>query len=265
MVKQRVITSIVGLPVVIAAVWFNQPVPWFAIFAGVWGLLAVLEFYKLAGVSNRLPITWFGLAGTLLFILNPYFGFPFPVMMTSALILSLILLILSPQREGAFNRWVWMFAGMLYIGWLLSYLVALRIDGGRAWVLLALFATFGSDTAAFFIGRAFGRHRLSPRISPNKTWEGAVAGVLGAVIVCLLFTLPTPLLLPLHWTQAVALGILISVFGQFGGMVESLLKRNSGVKDSGKLIPGHGGLLDRTDSVIFAGVVVYFYFVFFAL
>ena len=151
-------------------------------------------------------------------------------------------------------------AGILYTGWLLSYLVALRgVDNGRNWVLLALFATFASDTAAFFIGRAWGRIKLEPSISPAKTWEGSIAGIIGAIIVSCLFTLATPFQIDMALWQAIILGLLVSIFGQLGDLVESLFKRNMGVKDSGKLIPGHGGLLDRMDSVVFAGVLVYYY------
>ena len=233
--------------------------------AAVWGLLACFEFYRMTAVSGVLPLTGFGLVWTLLFILRPQFDFPIPLLLTSAVVLSLILLVLSPQKEGAFTRWAWVMAGVLYVGWLLSYLVALRLEAGRGWVYLALLSTFGSDTAAFFLGRALGRHHLAPRISPAKTWEGAIAGVLGAVIISLLFTLPTPLQLPLSYGQAILLGILVSVFGQLGDLAESLMKRNSGVKDSGNLMPGHGGVLDRMDSVVFAGVVVYLYYTFVVL
>jgi phosphatidate cytidylyltransferase len=148
------------------------------------------------------------------------------------------------------------------VGWLLSYLVALRLDGGRNWVLFALFTTFGSDTAAFFIGRALGKHHLAPKISPHKTWEGAIGGVIGAMLVSLLFVAPAPLSLPLNYGQAILLALVVSIFGQFGDLAESLLKRNLGVKESGKAMPGHGGFLDRTDSVVFAGVIVYLYYIF---
>jgi phosphatidate cytidylyltransferase len=262
MLRKRIITALWGIPLLIVAVWFDEPLPWFTILAAVWGLLAVLEFYKMA-FPKFLPVTWFGLVWTLLFILHPHFNYEYVVLvLASGTVLSLVLLMVSPRKEGAFTSWAWVVAGVLYVGWLLSYLVALRLDAGRSWLFLALFTTFGSDTAAFFIGRALGRHRLAPRISPGKTWEGAVAGLFGAVIVSLLFTLPTPLQLPLGYGQAVLLGVLVSIFGQFGDLVESLLKRNIGVKESGSLMPGHGGLLDRMDSVVFAGVVVYFYYIF---
>ena len=264
MLRKRVITALWGIPLLIAAVWFDEPLPWFTVLAAVWGLLAVLEFYRMVAVSKVLPLTCFGLVWTLLFILHPHFEYELvvPLLLTSGVVLSLILLVFSTQKEGAFSSWAWVMAGILYVGWLVSYLVALRLDAGRDWLFLALFATFASDTAAFFAGRALGRHRLAPRISPAKTWEGAIAGLFGAIIISLLFTLPTPLQLPLGYGQAILLGILISVFGQLGDLVESLLKRNTGVKEAGNLMPGHGGLLDRMDSVLFAGVAVYLYYIF---
>ena len=270
MLKKRVITALGGIPLLITIIWFGEP--WFTILVAIWGLLAVFEFYRMAAASKVPPLTYFGLIWTLLFILSrnsellsilrPHFDLNLlvPFLLTSAVVLSLLWLLLRPQKEGAFTGWAWTIGGILYIGWLLSYLVALRgLDDGRNWVFLALFTTFASDTAAFFVGRALGKHHLAPRISPGKTWEGAIAGVFGAIIVSLLFTIPTPLYLPLIYWQAILLGLLVSLFGQLGDLVESLLKRNMGVKESGKLIPGHGGFLDRIDSVVFAGIVVYYY------
>ncbi len=260
MLKKRVITALWGFPLLIAAVWFDQPLPWFTILMVILGLLAVLEFYKLINMAKVPPLTYFGLVWTLLFILSPHFdnNFLIPLLLTSAIILSLIWLLRHPQREGAFIGWAWTIAGILYIGWLLSYFVALRgLDDGRDWVFLALFTTFGSDSSAFLVGRVLGKHHLAPHISPGKTWEGTIAGVFSAVIVSLL--LVNLLNLPLGYGGAILLGLLVSVFGQLGDLVESLLKRNMGVKDSGKLIPGHGGFLDRIDSALFTGIVVYYF------
>ena len=264
MLKKRFITALWSLPLLIIAVWFDEPLPWFTILVAIWGLLAVFEFYRLVAVSEVRSLTAFGLIWTLLFILSPHFDYDFtvPLLLTSAIVLSLVWLVLHPQKEGVFLGWVWAIAGILYVGWLLSFLVGLRLDAGRNWVFFALFTTFGSDTIAFFVGRALGRHHLAPSISPNKTWEGAIGGVFGAIIVSLLFTLPTPLNLPLGYGQAILLGLLVSVFGQFGDLVESLLKRNMGVKESSNMVPGHGGCLDRMDSVVFAGIVVYLYYIF---
>jgi len=262
MLKQRVITGLWGIPLLIAAVWFAQPLPWFTILVAIWGLLAVYEFYKIVAGAKVPPLTYFGLIWTLLFIISPHCSYAptMPLLLTSAVVLSLLWLLVRPQNEGSFIGWAWTIAGILYIGWLLSHLVALRgLDDGRNWVFLALLANFGSDTAAYFTGRALGRHKLAPNISPGKTWEGTIAGILGAIIISLLFPIPSPLSLPIGYGQAIVLGLLVSVFGQLGDLVESLLKRNMGVKDSGKLLPRHGGALDRIDSVVLASVVVYYY------
>ena len=269
MLKKRVITALWGIPLLIAAIWFDKPIPWFTIFMAIWGLFAVFEFYKLVNTSKMPPLTYFGLIWTLLFILSPHFNYDLviPILLTSAVILSLLWLLRDPQKEGAFIGWAGTMAGILYIGWLLSYFVALRgLDNGRDWVFLTLFTTASSDTTAFFIGRAWGRHHLAPSISPGKTWEGSIAGVFGGITVSLfftlpkLFTLPNPLYLQdFSYFQAILLGLLVSIFGQLGDLVESLLKRNTGVKDSSTLIPGHGGFLDRIDSVVFAGIVVYYF------
>ena len=257
MLKKRIVTALWGIPLLIAAVWFDKPLPWFTLLVAIWGVLAVLEFYKLTNTTKWSPLIYFGSIWTLLFILNPHFNYNFltPILLTSAVMLSLIWLIRHPQKEGAFISWAWTIAGIFYVGWLLSYLVALRgLDNGKDWVFLALFTIIASDAAAFFVGRALGKHRLAPYISPGKTWEGAIAGVFSAIISSLVLVIL--LNLPLSYGGAIFLGVLVSVFGQLGDLVESLLKRNMGVKDSGKLIPGHGGFLDRIDSGIFAGVIV---------
>ena len=272
MLKKRVITALWGIPLLIAAIWFDKPLPWFTVLAAIWAVLGIFEFYKLVATSNAAPLTYFGKIWTLLFILSrdsdlllvlqSYFDTNLltPLLLTSAVMLSLVWFLLRPQKENAFTSWAWTMAGILYVGWLMSYLVALRgLDDGRNWVFFALFTTFASDTAAFFSGRAWGRHHFAPYISPGKTWEGVIGGILAAIIVSLLFILPTPLSLQLNWGQAILLGLLVSVFGQLGDLVESLFKRNMEAKDSGKLIPGHGGILDRADSVVFAGIVVYYY------
>jgi phosphatidate cytidylyltransferase len=273
MLKKRVITALIGIPVVIVAVWFDTPLSWFTVLAAVIGLLAALEFYELSDVSRSIPLAIFGIIFTFLLIIHPHLIYNLNVPIVSLILigavgLSLVLLVFLPSREGLFNRWVWTIAGMLYIGWLLSFLIALRLepgtagfpDAGRNFTFLAILATFGSDTAAYFIGKAMGRHKLAVQISPGKTWEGTIAGVCGAVIISLLFTIDTPLQLPLAYWEAILLGVLISVFGQAGDLAESLLKRGFGVKDAGSLMPGHGGVLDRLDSILFSGVVVYLYY-----
>jgi phosphatidate cytidylyltransferase len=269
MLKKRLLTALWGIPLLAAAVWFDAPLPWLTVLVALWGLLAVFEFYKLGEKIKLAPLTWFGLAWTLLFIISPQLNNEYltsSTLLASGVVISLIWLIARRKQEGAFSSWAWTLGGILYVGFLLSYYVALRgLDDGRNWVFLALVVTFASDSAAYFVGRALGRHKLAPTISPGKTWEGTVGGFIGAIVIALLFTLPTPLQLPIGCGQAVILGVLISLFGQLGDLAESLLKRSTGVKDSGTLLAGHGGFLDRMDSIVFAGVVVYYYVVWFIL
>jgi len=267
MLKKRVITALLALPLLIVIVWFDKPVPWFTILIAIWGLLAAYEFYRLVGVSGVRSLTVFGLLFTVLIIISPHCPSPLaaPLLVTMAVVLPLIWLVLRQRVEGAFTGWAWMVAGFLYVGWMLSFLIALRFEAGRNWAFFAFFTTFGSDSAAYFIGRALGRHRLAPRISPHKSWEGAIGGVVGAMAMSLLFTLSTPLHISLSIGQGLVLALLVSVFGQIGDLAESLLKRNTGVKESSTVIPGHGGFLDRMDSVVFAGVVVYLYYSFFIM
>ena len=147
---------------------------------------------------------------------------------------------------------------MLYLGWLGCHLVLLRdVGDGRDWVFLALFSTFATDTAAYFVGRAIGRTPLAPAISPGKTVEGAVGGfVFGVGAVLLLNYL---LGLRVEASEIVPLAFLLPVVAQLGDLIESKLKRGMQVKDASRLIPGHGGLMDRFDSVLLVTVVVYYY------
>jgi phosphatidate cytidylyltransferase len=271
MLKQRLITAFCLLPLVVVVVWFDKPLPWLTIFAAIWGVLAALEFYRAVSASRQkaLPLTAFGLILTLLFIIGRdsellnILGKSFdtslinPVLLAATLALPPVWLLLR-RRGNIFNSWLWTVAGILYIGWLLSHLVALRgLDYGRDWVLFALFVTFASDSVAYFIGSAFGKHLLAPGISPKKTLEGAVGGIVGAIGIGLLLVLILDL--PITYIQAIPLTIAISIFGQLGDLLESLFKRSTGVKDSGNAMPGHGGFLDRMDSVVFAGAFVYYY------
>lgn len=264
MLKNRLITALWGIPLLIIVIWFSEPeydFPLFTIFVSLWGMLASWEFYQITSISRILPLTILGLILSVLFIIRPHFNSVpyYPVVLAVALVLPMVLLIIRRKEEEVVNTWSWTVAGIFYVGLLLSYLVDLRLDAGRNWVFLAILATFGSDTMAYFVGRAFGRHKMAPHISPNKTWEGAAAGVVGAICVSLLFTISWELQLPINYWQAILLGVLISIFGQLGDLLESALKRYAGVKESGSLMPGHGGLLDRMDSIVFAGVVVYIY------
>jgi len=276
MLRTRLVTSLLAIPVVVAAFWFGEP--WFTILIAVVALLAVIEFYRLAAATGASPLPYFGMLFTVLFVvsrnpdvvawLEPHFDVApvMPLLLTLTVALPMAWLVLRRRTTQTFTGWAWTVSGILYTGWMLSHLVALRaLPDGRSWVLLVILATFASDTAAFFAGSRFGRRQLAPAISPNKTWEGAIAGLAGAAALGLIFAAETvftatnPLYISgLALWQAGLLGLAIGIFGQVGDLAESLLKRNAAVKDSGDFFPGHGGVLDRIDSIVFAGIVVYY-------
>ncbi|MCY4575358.1 MAG: phosphatidate cytidylyltransferase [Chloroflexi bacterium] len=157
-----------------------------------------------------------------------------------------------------FGLMPWLLASLAVAGFLAAGLALREGDDGLAWLSYAILLTFASDTAAYAVGRLAGRHRLAPTISPGKTWEGAVGGIIGAAAVSAVFAWFVELdALPL--VAAIPLGAGLSVLGQLGDLTESWLKRKADVKDSGNLLPGHGGILDRLDSLlpILPAVLVY--------
>jgi len=267
MLKQRIITAAILLPIILLAVWFGHP--WFGVFIAAAALVATSEFYGMVATSGKgHPLTRFGILWAVALTLSPlslHYHLSInllPIIMSVALVISLVWILIRSPRGTAFQDWAWTAAGVLYVGWMLSYWLNLDIlEAGRNWVYLALFTTFANDTGAYFIGRKWGRHKLAPATSPGKTWEGATGGLLssiaGAVAVFLLLNLFCTFSL-LYW-QLILLACLISLFAQLGDMVESLLKRNLEAKDAGKLLPGHGGALDRLDSLIFVAPMVYYY------
>ena len=150
------------------------------------------------------------------------------------------------------------FFGIMYVSWFLSYLIKIRyLAGGEAWIFYLLVVTKVGDMAAYGVGHFFGRHALIPRISPKKSVEGTGAGLFSSTVASLCFYGRLPY--PLPWTQLLLLGILIGLVGQCGDLSESLIKRYCGVKDSGKVIPGMGGVLDIADSVLLTTPLFFFY------
>jgi phosphatidate cytidylyltransferase len=267
MLKHRVITAAVGVPLIILAVWFGDP--WIAIFIAGAALAGTYEFYRMASFDRREPLLYLGLLWTLALVLSTHYRSSglLPFVITAAILVSLICLLFRPSRHNGLHQWAWTIVGALYVGWMLSYWLNLRgLEDGRNWVYLAMLTTFANDTSAYFIGRARGRHKLAPAISPAKTREGAIGGLVGAVTGAVVIAMVLKLIsaelgapFAFRYWQIIVLGFLVGLFAQIGDLVESLLKRQMGVKESGNLLPGHGGVLDRFDSLIFVGAVVYYY------
>jgi phosphatidate cytidylyltransferase len=226
------------------------------------GAVALWEFRGLSeGIGEPAP-SWllyplglyFILSGTLLSRV------PLGLVLSVALIGGLSAFLVLPGRREGLGRWAMGLAGAIYIGlplnyWLLLYEQASRVPG-IVWVLLVVATSVASDAAALLVGMRIGRHPFFPKISPKKTVEGAVGGLVCAVAVTLLGGVFATHMLP--W-QAIVLGLLIGVTAQAGDLVESQMKRLARVKDSSHLIPGHGGVLDRLDSLLFPPIVAYLF------
>jgi len=269
--RQRVMSAAVLIPALICAIWFAPYWLYTAIF-GLVILFSLYEFYKIVLAIDVTPFVDVGIAVAALLVTCSYFNSHpglnvdidiLPILGAALALAGFVVnyLYRSDGRSSA-ARWLWTISGVIYVGWLGAHFIALRSvggwDTGRRWVLLALFATFATDTMAYFIGRAFGRHRMAPTISPGKTWEGTAggfAGGLGATVLLAYIFKPVP---TIDW-KVIVLGCLIPVFAVLGDLFESRFKRFTGVKDAGSIIPGHGGLLDRLDSILFVVVVVYYY------
>jgi len=170
----------------------------------------------------------------------------------------LMALVKAEPLEDAANRTGWAIAGPIYIGGTFGAIAALfdRPHGG-SWVIVTLLFSFLSDTAGYFVGRKWGKHKLSPVVSPKKTIEGAIGGLAAGLLSGVFMSLTLLPVLPL-W-HAVPLALVATAAGQAGDLCESLIKRSAGVKDSGSVLPGHGGFLDRSDAMMFVSAVVWAY------
>ena len=263
---QRVLTALVGIPVLLGAIWGGAP--WLTILVLLAAVLGVREVYNLTPPgTSRLP-TILGMLWAIALVLGGQAASDADNLLLVSLAISLggtfvalLWLIAFYHGPNIFVAAVYLIGGPLYVGFLLAHALALRDLGdadslGRDWLLFALLVTFATDTGAFFTGRSIGRHPMAPNISSQKTWEGAVGGFTLAMAAALALGQLLDLAVPL-WQQA-TIGATVGVAAQVGDLFESKLKRLSGAKDTGSIFPGHGGILDRLDSVVVSVPAVYY-------
>lgn len=208
--------------------------------------------------AGHAPVDWLlvGLAAALPLI--TWLRVDITTVLTVALIASLASLLVAPPSDHALVDWALSLSLALYLGGFMLYFIFLRGIGGAwpgFWVMAALVLSWVSDSSAFFFGRAFGRRQLAPNVSPNKSVEGAIAGIVAPTVVGFLVAV----LLRLNPLVGGGYGLVIALATIVGDLIESLIKRQTGVKDSGVLIPGHGGLLDRMDSLLVCAPVAVLY------
>lgn len=263
----RIIVALFGIPLIIILCIVGK-VP-FLIFALVIGVVSFFEFHKMLSRRKFIPNVLISSASVIAVILNSYLAFI--DFYTLALIVVSVLLLaeLSRNRESAIANVGTSLIGIFYIGLFSSSLVKLRdfysdsfflYDQG-GYLIVSIFASIWiCDSAAYFVGSAIGKHKILPRISPHKSWEGAIAGLIFSIAAMI----ATKNLIAdfLSMQDAVVIGIITGTIGQAGDFVESMLKRDANVKDSSSLIPGHGGIFDRFDSLLFTAPAVYLYLTF---
>ncbi len=260
----RVIVAVVAIPFFIAAIWFGH-IYFLALVMGMTllGIPEILNLFRQKGCSPQTYSTHaFGATWILLFYLGSW-EWSFPLLM--AMILTLLIVELFRNDGSALLNVAATLFSVMYAAILMGSILVLRQTNstmGAAFVFLVFASIWACDTSAYYGGRYLGKHKFFERVSPKKTWEGAVTGLLGA---CFGVFVVRTLFVSNDWTytlsisQTLMIGIFGGTLGQVGDLAESLLKRDAAVKDSSSILPGHGGILDRFDSMLFVAPATYIY------
>ena len=259
---QRLASVAVGLPLLLIGVWAG--LPWLSIIVGAVAAAGALELSAMAPQWSCRSPALLSVAWAVALVSGLHFaarGSPLettllPVLAAGALV-SLAWLLVRFRSAWSVRDLGITAAISLYTGGLLAYALFLReIASGREWLMFALLVTFAADTSAFIAGKAVGRRPMAPAISPSKTWEGSAGGLVGAIGASI--ALSNLLGLDIAGWEAAVVGALVGIAAQLGDLLESRVKRAASVKDSGWLVPGHGGALDRLDSIVMTLPVVYY-------
>jgi phosphatidate cytidylyltransferase len=250
----RIAIALILLPVVLGVVWLGGW--WLFGLALVGGLLALHELYAMA--RSLRPIVLGGYAGLILTLIGAQLGGTTWVLagILSTVVAALLVFFVSSARQNAVGGFALTLLGVVWVGGGLSYLMLVRDvpENGRLLIFTVLLTVFADDTAAFFVGRTIGRHRLAPAISPGKSVEGFIGGTIAGVAVTFFALYEQDVV---STGESLILGVVIAVAATLGDLFESAVKRDLGVKDSGTLLGGHGGVLDRVDSLLWAGPAAY--------
>lgn len=246
--KERIITGIVMAIIFLIPFYVGED--WFTYFTILMAAIAYYETARLIGIK-QFGLKWFVGLASILFLFTPLLHMETEHMQTKVLLAIVLFFITSTvfQEGFSFEKAGSLLIGLLYVGFGFYGMAEARIENGMMWTLTILLTIWMTDACAYFVGRKIGKRKLAPKISPNKTIEGSLGGVIFALVLGVGFQLAAS---PYeNMITAICITLLVAIAGQIGDLVESALKRYYNVKDSGKLLPGHGGVLDRTDSWIF--------------
>ena len=251
----RIAVALILLPLVLGIVWLGGW--WLFGVALIGGLMALHELYVMG--RNLRPLVLGGYVGLILTLLGAQVGeIPWMVGgMFATVLIAFVVFGFSDARPSATAAISLTLLGVVWVGGGLASLMLLREipEHGRLAIFTVLIAVFADDTAAFFVGRAIGRHKMAPTISPGKSWEGFVGGTIAAMAVAFFAMYDQGFL---SIPEALALGAAVALASTLGDLFESAIKRDLGVKDSGRILAGHGGVLDRVDSILWAGPAAFY-------
>jgi phosphatidate cytidylyltransferase len=256
--SKRFITAAIVLPILFAYIYFLPPFPYFfALLLGV-GMFAMREFYVMYKVPQKLYLPGVLIGGILFYIFCHHPEYFLDGIFFSLFLLLLLRLIVAGTPSGSMSEIGPLGVGFFYILGFLSFQWFLRSEIlGMEYIFLLYSSVWLADSAAYYIGTYIGKNKLYPAVSPNKTCEGAfgsiIGGVFGAVIIKVIFNIPDFTIM-----GVIVIGAILGIATVIGDLIESMFKRDAGVKDSSNLIPGHGGVLDKLDGVFVAGPVLYF-------
>lgn len=260
----RVIVALVGIPLILAACIIGK-IP-FLIFAFGIGIISFVELSKMLEGKKHYLNNRIGELSVTVIIFNTYFQIIEFEKLALIIVAVLMLAELFRNSGSAVSNIGSTLIGIFYIGLFASSLIMLRefynesfftYDQGGYLIISVFVSIWLCDSAAYFVGTAIGTHKMLPRVSPNKSWEGAIAGFVFSIVGMLAARF---LVLDfLSITDAAAIGLIVGTFGQAGDFIESMIKRDANVKDSSSIIPGHGGIFDRFDSLIFSAPIIYLY------
>jgi len=259
---QRTVTTILGVSLAFLTI-FWKGFPFFIIVAII-ALLGLRELFSIARKQGYKPSYIIGTILTLYFIfiaiynINSLNYFNENIIITFFIIIFFIIQLFNKDYSKALNEISITIFGSIYLGYLLSFILKIKdLPNGNYYLISLLIITWSNDIGAYLVGTKFGKNKISPKISPKKTIEGSIAGIIFSITGT--FALKNWLDLPFN--ELIFLGLIVSIIAQLGDLFESVLKRGSGVKDSGTLISGQGGILDCFDSLIFTAPVFYYYIV----